>query len=140
SVVHLVNVIAGEDQDMARGEPPQYIDILIHRVGGPLVPARHDALLRGQQLDELIEPAVEKAPAALHMTDQALRLVLSAHSDAPNAGIDAIRKREIDDPELAAERHRRFGAPVRELLQPASAPPARMSASALLVAAPGTLA
>ena len=107
---------------MAWGKPPQYIDVLIHRVGGSLVPARHDALLRGQQLDELVETAVEKAPAALHMADQALRLVLSAHADAPHTGVDAIRKREIDDPEFAAERHRRFGAPVGELLQSAAAP------------------
>ena len=102
--------------------PPQDIDVLIDGVRGSLVPARDDALLRGQQLDELVETAVEKAPAALHMADQALRLVLSAHADAPHTGVDAIRKREIDDPEFAAERHRRFGAPVGELLQSAAAP------------------
>ena len=38
---------------------------------------------------------------ALHMTQQAVRLVLRDHADAANAGVQAVRQREIDDPELA---------------------------------------
>src|SRR5439155_2180873 len=89
SVVHLVDVIAREDQNVARRVPPQDIDVLIDGVRGSLIPARDDALLRGQQLDELVEAAVEKAPPTLYVTNQALRLVLRADADAPNPGIDA---------------------------------------------------
>ena len=99
----------------------QEVEVLVDRVGGALVPVRGDALLGRQQLDELVEAAVEEGPAALHVADQALRLVLRADADAPDAGIDAVRQREIDDAELAAERHRRLGAPVGQRPQPPAA-------------------
>jgi hypothetical protein len=43
-------------------------------------------------------------------------------ADAPDARVDAVGQRKIDDPEFPAERHRGFGAPVRELLEAAAAP------------------
>ena len=52
-----------------------------------------------------------------------MRLVLRGDADAADAGVDAVGQREVDDAELAAERHRRLGAPVGELLQPAAAAP-----------------
>ena len=78
-------------------------------------------LLRRHQVDELLHAAVEEAPAALDVADQAVRLVLRGDADAPNAGVHAVGQREIDDAELAAERNGRLGAPVGELLQPAAA-------------------
>ena len=84
-------------------------------------PGLGDLLLRRQDVDELLETSVEKAPAALQVPDQALRLVLRGDADLPDAGIDAIGQREIDDAELAAERHGRFRAPVGELHETAAA-------------------
>ena len=75
----------------------------------------------GMQVDEFLHAAVEEAPAALDMADQAVRLVLRGDADAADAGIDAVGQRKIDDAELAAERHGRLGAPVGEILQPAAA-------------------
>jgi hypothetical protein len=60
-------------------------------------------LLCRQDVDELVEAAVEEAPAALQVLDQALRLVLGGDADAADAGVNAIRQREIDDAELAAK-------------------------------------
>jgi hypothetical protein len=37
-------------------------------------------------------------------------------------GIDAVRQGEVDDPELAAEMDRRFGAAIRQFVQPAATP------------------
>ena len=51
------------------------------------------------------------------MADQALRLVLGADANAADAGIDAVREREIDDAEFSAERHGGFGAPVGEVAE-----------------------
>ena len=68
-VVHLVDVISCEDQDVLRRVAAQDIEVLIDRVGGAPVPVAGHALLRRQQLDELAETAVEKAPTALHMAD-----------------------------------------------------------------------
>src|SRR6185503_17923700 len=82
-----------------------------------------DALLRRQHLHVLVEArAVEEAPAALDVADEAVRLVLGADVDAADARIDAVGEREIDDAELAAEGHRGLGAPIRELLEARSAP------------------
>ncbi len=121
AVVHLINMIAGQDQDELRGVMADDVHVLEHRIGRALVPLGLDALLRRHQVDELIELAAQEAPAALQVLDQAVRLVLGHDADAANTGIQAIGQREIDDAELAAERHRRFGAPVRQVLQAAAA-------------------
>ena len=54
-VVHLVDVIAGEHDDVARVLADDRVEVLVHRVGGALVPVLADALLRRQDLDELAE-------------------------------------------------------------------------------------
>jgi len=53
---------------------------------------------------------------------QALRLVLSYDTHAPNARVDAVAQWKVDDAQLASERHRRFRAIVGELFQSAAAP------------------
>ena len=116
-VIHFVDMVPGEDQHVFSVVAAQDVDVLVHRVGGAAVPVGGDALLRRQQFDELFEAAVEETPAALQVPDQALRLVLRANTDAPDAGIDAIGQGKIDDAELAAERHRRLGTPVGEFGQ-----------------------
>ncbi len=122
AVVHLVDVVAGQDQHVPRGVAPKEIEVLVDGVRGALVPRRLDPLLRRQQLDEFVEAAVEEAPSALQVPDEALRLVLRADADAADARIDAVRQREVDDLELAAERHRRLRAPVRQFGQAAPPP------------------
>ena len=120
-VVHLVDVVAGQHEHVLGRVAAQQIEVLVDRVGGALVPVRSDALLGGQELDEIVEAAVEERPAPLHMANQALRLVLRADAHAPDAGIHAVRQREVDDAELAAERHRGLGPPVGQRAQPRAA-------------------
>ena len=122
AIVHLVNVVTGEHQHVLRRMPVQHGQVLEDGVGRAAVPRFGNLLLRRQQFDELLEAAVEETPAALDVANQAVRLVLRGHPDAANAGIHAVGEREIDDAELAAERHRRLAAPVGELFQPGAAP------------------
>jgi hypothetical protein len=122
TVVHLVDVISGQDQHVLGSIAPDQGEVLEHRVGGALVPVFTDLLLRRQDVDELVETAVEKAPAALQVLDQALCLVLRGDTDAADAGIDAVRQREVDDAEFAAEGYRRLRTRVGELHQAAAAP------------------
>ena len=63
-----------------------------------------ELLLRRDDFDELAELAAQVAPAALHVLDERLRLVLGEDRDLADAGVDAVRQHEIDDAELAAER------------------------------------
>jgi hypothetical protein len=122
AVIHLVDVVAGDDQNVLRVVAAKEVHVLEDRVGGALVPLVFvDLLLRRQELDELVEAPVEEAPAALDVADQAVRLVLGGDADLADAGIDAVGQREIEDAELAGERHRRLGAEVGQLLEPAAA-------------------
>jgi hypothetical protein len=121
AVVHLVDVVAGEEQHVAAAVGAQDVEVLVHRIGGAAVPALGDLLLRRKDVDRLADTPVEEAPAALEVLDQALRLVLRRHADAPHPGIDAIREREVDDAELAGEGHRGLRAPVGERLQACAA-------------------
>ena len=123
-IVHLVDMIAGQDQHVTRRGLAQDVEVLEYRIGRAAVPAFVDPLLRRDHIDVLAQIGLQESPAALDVPDQALGLVLRQHADAPGARIDAVAQREIDDRKLAGERHRRLGAPLGQLLQ-AGATPAR---------------
>ena len=122
TVVHLVDVVPGQNQ---HGLGPLLVDdveILVNRIGRAAVPELTELLLRRHDVDELAELAVQIAPAALHMLNQGLRLILRENEDLPDTGVDAVRQGKIDDPVLAAERRRRLGAVVGQLHEPLAAP------------------
>ncbi len=54
-VVHLVDVVAGEDEDVLGLLGADGVDVLVDGVGGALVPGLGDALHGGQDLDELAQ-------------------------------------------------------------------------------------
>ena len=121
-VVHLVDVVAGQDQDVLRVVALEDVHVLVDGIRGALIPGVLPHALRGrQQVDELLQAPVEEAPAALQVPDQAVGLVLRGHADSADARVHAVGQREVDDAELAPERHGRLGAPVGELHQPAAA-------------------
>ena len=122
-VVHLVEMVTGQHQDVFRVVPAQDVDVLVDRVGGAPVPIGFvHALLRRQQVDEFVGFAAHEIPAALQVPQQRMRLVLRDHVDAADPGVDAVGEREIDDAELAAEMDGRLGPAVGQVLQPRAAP------------------
>jgi len=121
-VVHLVDMVAGQDQHVSRLVGSEDIDVLIQGVRGSPIPGLMDALGGGKDLDEFSELLVQKTPAALQMTDEGVGLVLRQHPDAPDAGIHAIGQGKINDPELAAEGYRGLCAPASQVPQPIAAP------------------
>ena len=124
-IVHLVDVIAGQQHDELRIVALDDVDVLIHRVRRAEVPELlGNALARRQDVEAFVTFRAEEVPAVLQMPDQAVRLVLGRHGDAADAGIQRVGQREIDDPGFAAEIHRRLGATVGQFHQPAAAPPA----------------
>ena len=116
-VVHLVDVIAGEDEDEAWPLVLDEVGVLADGVGRPLVPAAPELLLGGDLVDELVQARAEQVPAGLEVVRQRVRLVLREDVDPPKAGVDAVGEGEVDDPEDAAERDRRLGPNVGERLQ-----------------------
>jgi hypothetical protein len=81
---------------------------LEERIGGAAIPVIAQLLLRRNHFDELAEGAAQESPAALNVLDERMRFVLRHHRDAPDAGVDAIGKYEVDNAKLAAEVRRRF--------------------------------
>ena len=123
AVIHLVNVIAGQDEDVARIGSLDGVDVLIDGVGGALVPVFVDALLRRQHFDVFVQFARQEAPAGADVARQAAGLVLRQHEDAAKIAVDAIGEREIDDAIESAERHGRLGAIAGQGFQPRALAP-----------------
>ena len=122
-VVHLVDVVAGQDQGVAGRGLLDRVDVLIDRVGGPLVPVLGDPLLGRDHLDVLVELAAEELPALVDVAVQADGLVLGQDEDLAEVGVDAVGEGEVDDPVDPAERDRRLGPVAGQGLQPGSPPP-----------------
>ena len=113
-VIHLVDVVARQDDQVARVLAQDRVEVLIDRVGRALIPVLADALLRRQDLDELAELVGDDAPAHADVAVERQRLVLRRDEDPPQSGIDAVAEREIDDPVRPAEIDRRLRALLRQ--------------------------
>jgi hypothetical protein len=68
--------------------------------------------------------AIENVPSRADMTVERMRFVLDQDGHLPQAGVQAVAQREIDDAIFPAERHRRFRALLGKRIQ-AFALPAR---------------
>ena len=111
-VVHLVDVVAGEDEDRVGRVVLDDVDVAQDRVGRAAVPLG-DAAARDVRLEQLdaAPVAVEvPRPAEADVVVERARVVLGQHDDVVDVRVDAVRQREVDDPVLAAERHGRLGA------------------------------
>jgi hypothetical protein len=75
-----------------------------------------ESLLSRHDFDEAAAELVE-AICAADMTVEAHRLELGEHEDLADAAIDAIGKRDVDQPVFSRKRHGRLGAVRGERLQ-----------------------
>ena len=90
-VVHLVDMVAGQDDDELRAVALDDVDVLKDRVGRALVPLRLRDALRGRQdVEALVALGPEEVPAALQVADQAVRLVLGRDADPADAGVERV--------------------------------------------------
>ena len=121
-VIHLVDVVAGQDDKVFRAGGAEDVEVLEHGVGGAAIPGRLvEPLLRRQQVEKFAHFRAQKRPAHLQMAQQAVRLVLGQDGNAAHTRIEAVRQGEVDDPELAAKKNRGLGAAVGQLLEAAAA-------------------
>ena len=120
AVVHLVDMVAGEDQHIARSVGVEDVNILEYGIGGTLIPTGIHALLCREEFDKFAEFAAQKSPTELDVTDEAVGLVLGEDADAANPGIETVGQAKINDAELAAKGYGRFGPPVGERPQAAA--------------------
>ena len=81
-VIHFVDMIAGQNDDVLRLFRADGIDVLIDRVGRPHVPILADPLHGRQDLDELANLAAENIPAFADLAIQRECFVLRKDEDA----------------------------------------------------------
>lgn len=85
-VVHFVNMIARENHDVFRRVALDDVDVLVHRVGGALVPRFFvNPLARRQDVKAFVTLFAQEGPALRQMANQAVGFVLRGHADAANA-------------------------------------------------------
>ena len=122
-VVHFVDVVAGQHNDVAALVVLDDVKVLVHGIrGAEIGVAPGDALARRQHVQSLIAFRSQEAPATLQVADQAVRLILRRYGDATDAGVYGVRQRKIDNARLPAEINRRLGPAVGEFQEPTAAP------------------
>jgi hypothetical protein len=118
AVIHAVQLVAGQDQDIVHAGLLQVTHVLADGVGGALIPigAFVHGLLRGQQLDETTAEVVELIGLA-NVAVQANGQELGQDIDAVDTAVQAIRERNIDQTVLACQGHRGLGAILGQRIQ-----------------------
>ncbi|MCY1541055.1 hypothetical protein D9M68_767280 [compost metagenome] len=85
-IVHLIDMVARQDDDIARAIVLDDVHVLEDRVGRAGIPHVFlDALARRQHVEALVSLGPQEIPAALQMPDQAVGLILGRHRNAANA-------------------------------------------------------
>jgi hypothetical protein len=115
-VIHLVDVVAGEDEDRVGRLVLDDVHVLEHRVRGAAVPLRHAAAgdVRLEQLHAAAVTVEVPRPAEADVVVEGTRVVLGQDDHVVDVRVHAVGQREIDDPVLAAERDRGLGTNGRE--------------------------
>ena len=107
--VHAVDVVGAEDDDVLRALVGDQVVVLIDRVGGAHEPARAEPHLRRHRRHVAAEQR-RQPPGRGDVAVQRMALVLREDHDLAVLGVDQVREREVDQPVVAAERHRGLGA------------------------------
>jgi hypothetical protein len=91
AVVHFVDVIAAEDDDVPGLFGADRVDVLVDGIGGALIPVFADTLHRRQNLNEFAEFLSDGAgPAFADVAVERKRFVLGEDVDAAEVGVDAV--------------------------------------------------
>ena len=123
-VIHLIDVIPGQDQKILRVILIDEINVLGNRIRGSAVHIQSGIRFfpRCQNKDARISGIKSPAGSCRHITVQQNRLILGQDTDNVDAAVRAIAEREVNDTILSSIIHRRLRNLVGELVQPASAP------------------
>jgi len=90
AVVHLVNVVSGQDHDVIALHLLQELEVLGDGVGRASVPAALAPVLGRSRHDELGEPAGEEVPGQAQVLLERVGLVLREHEDSTEARVDHV--------------------------------------------------
>ena len=103
-VVHLIDVVAGEDQHLVGVIAVNEANILVNGVGRALVPLRALAAGVGRQDADAAVGIVEVPGLAVaDVLIEFQRLILGQDAHGVDVGVDAVGKGEVDDAVLTAK-------------------------------------
>ena len=110
-VVHLIDMVTGEDEHIVRVVLVHELPVLPDGVGGAAVPVAVLALghVGGQHEDAAVVAVEIPVLAGAQIRVEGQGAVLGQHAHRVEAGVDAVAEGEIDDPILAAEGDGRLG-------------------------------
>ena len=116
-VVHLVNLIARQDEDLIGRLSQNALRVLKHGIRCAVIPAFTGLFHGGDDFDVLAQFRRENAPTVAHVADQIERFVLRENENASHVGVDTVGKGEVDNAVDAAERHGRLGSVARQRME-----------------------
>jgi hypothetical protein len=111
--VHAVDVVGAEHRHVVRLLVVEQVEVLVDRVGRAREPVRPAPHLR-RHGRHVVAQQRRQPPGQRDVTVERVALVLRQHDDPAEAGVDEVGEREVDQPVVAAERHRGLGAVERQ--------------------------
>jgi hypothetical protein len=123
--IHPVELVAAQDEHPPGVVALQVGEGLAHRIGGPLVPV-HLVLERLAGGQDVHEPGLEVAEGigGADVAVEAGRVELGEDEDAVQSRVEGIADGDVDQAELAAQRHGRFAAVLGQGVQTRTTSPA----------------
>ena len=119
-VIHLVDVVAGQQDDRVRVGVLDDVHVAQHGVGGAAIPLGHAPAgdVRLEQLHAAVVAVEVPGPAQPDVVVERAGVVLGQDDDVIDVGVHAVGQREVDDPVLAPERDRGLGPLLRQDREP----------------------
>ena len=109
--IHLVKLVAAEDEEPLPGLLEKVGEVLAHGVGRALIPTGPGGgLLRGENFHEAAGAENIEFVGRVDVPVQRGGVELGQHIDVADAGVEAVADGDIDQPVFAAERDGGFGA------------------------------
>ena len=110
AVIHLVDVVAGQNQHVLGIVTLDEVDVLIDGVGRALIPiGALIALVGGQDVHAGVHTVQIPRRTGADVAVQLQGLVLGEHTHRLDAGVDTVGQGEVDDAVFAAVGNCRFG-------------------------------
>ena len=121
-VVHLVDVVAGENHDVLGVKAVDEVDVLVDGVGGALVPALLlvVALVGGQDLGAAVGLVQAPGLTVADIFIQLQGLILGQDAHGIDAGVDTVGQGEVNNAVLAAEGDGGLGGLFRQDIESAA--------------------
>jgi hypothetical protein len=114
SIIHFVDVITGEDQNVLGLVAVNKVEVLPDRVGCAPVPVKAHPLLGRNGFEKMAHFPAENIPSLFQMIVERLGFVLRQNDDFVNLRVNAVAEGEIDQTVNTAKWDCRLGAILSE--------------------------